>query len=201
MTITSLPRPALIAIVGAVAAIALFALTRRSSETATTVPSGNNPVGKPVVGAPSGNPAAPPAANATPRAPSASRTRAPAHGESNRSGARRQASSRATRLPTPVKKALDAHKVVVLLFWNPAGTDDRSVKKAVNGLPRRGGKVAVFSDRFTKISRYTKITAATNLSQTPTIVVVNRRGQARVATGYHDRASVEQLVVDALHGA
>jgi hypothetical protein len=132
--------------------------------------------------------------------PPASTTKAPALSQPARSGPRPTNASSSTKLPPPVKKALDAHKVVVLLFWNPAGTDDRSVKRAVTGLPRHHGHVAVFTDRLNRITRYTKITAATNLSQTPTLVVVNKRGQARVATGYLDRTSADQLVVDALHG-
>ena len=45
-----------------------------------------------------------------------------------------------------------------------------------------------------------RITSATDVSQTPTLVVVNRRGKARVATGYLDAESVEQHVVDAFRG-
>jgi hypothetical protein len=214
MTITSLPRPALIAIVGGVSCIALFALTRRNTDTPATsvsVPSAGSPsagspqAGQPATGTPGGNPSAP--VGGTVRPEQALRERnapAPTTGDkskSGRSGAQGQDSSSSTKLPAPVKRALARNKVVVLLFWNPVGTDDRSVKRALNGLSRRGGKVAVFSDRLKHVSRYTQITAATNLSQTPTLVVVNPRGQARVETGYLDRASVQQLVVDALRGA
>src|SRR3954453_2790924 len=41
-------------------------------------------------------------------------------------------------LPGPVARALDAKKTVVILFWNKNGVDDRSVKKSVDRLPRRG---------------------------------------------------------------
>jgi hypothetical protein len=37
--------------------------------------------------------------------------------------------------------------------------------------------------------------------QTPTLIVTNKDGEARVATGYLDPTTVEQYVVDALHGA
>jgi hypothetical protein len=91
--------------------------------------------------------------------------------------------------------------VVALLFWNPRGTDDRSVKTAVDGLSRHGGKVAVFTDKPNHLARYVKITAAADLTQTPTLIVVNRKGVARKATGYLDPETVEQYVVDALKGA
>jgi hypothetical protein len=61
--------------------------------------------------------------------------------------------------------------------------------------------VAVFSDRLKNLARYTKITAGANIVQTPTLVVTNKKGEARVATGFLDPTTVEQYVVDALHGA
>jgi hypothetical protein len=99
-----------------------------------------------------------------------------------------------------VQSALNAHKVVVLLFWNPKGADDQSVKQALGSVSKHNGDVAVFSDTSRNFSRYVKITAQTNLTRTPTLVVVNRQGNAQVATGYLDRDSVEQYVVDAFHG-
>jgi hypothetical protein len=201
--VTSLPRPVLMAIVGAVAVVALFVVTRRGSEEvgvgpapAPTTQPGEAPSTPASPGRESTTPAQPGTANEP--APSARSDRSPSKPDR---GSRSQAKSNGAResrtLPVPVKRALDANKVVVLLFWNPKGSDDRSVKEAVDALPRRGGKVAVFTNTH-DVSRYARITIPTNLRQTPTLVVVDPRGQARVATGYHDTASVEQYVVDAL---
>jgi hypothetical protein len=85
----------------------------------------------------------------------------------------------------------------VLLFWSPRGTDDRSVKQSVDSLSHRGGKVAVFTDRPKNVARYTRVSAAINVVQTPTLVVVDRKGNARVATGFLDRETVGQYVIDA----
>jgi hypothetical protein len=104
-------------------------------------------------------------------------------------------------LPTPVKKALDKNKVVVLLIWNPRGGEDKNVKKAVDGLSHHGGKVAVFTDRPENIARYTSITSATQVAQTPAVIVINRHKVARKATGYLDSETVAQYAVDALKGA
>lgn len=157
---------------------------------------------------------APPSASSAPKASVPAKSSSTASADSGakpsprqRQHAKRSASgrpgagTRSRTLPRPVKRALDAHKVVVLLFWSRRGTDDRSVKSAVDSLSRRGGKVAVFTDRSKNAARYTKITTAAAVEQTPTLVVVNRHGQARTATGYLDRETVEQYVVDALHGA
>jgi hypothetical protein len=101
-------------------------------------------------------------------------------------------------LPAPVKRALDAHKVVAILFWNPRAVDDRSVKASLQSVPRRGGKVAVFSDRVKNLSRYTRISTATSISTTPSLVIVNRKGEAEVVTGYLDRQTLAQYVRNAL---
>ena len=64
--------------------------------------------------------------------------------------------------------ALDAKKTVVILFWNKSGVEDRSVKNSVDRLPaprRQDG--AIFTDKVTNLSRYTRITAAASVTQTP----------------------------------
>ena len=91
-------------------------------------------------------------------------------------------------------KALDAKKTVVVLFWNKNGVDDRSVKKSVDRLSRRGGDVAKFTDTVKNLSRYTRITSAASVTTTPALVVVNRRGQAEVLTGYNDYQTINQFV-------
>lgn len=190
---TSLPRPALMGIVGLLAVVAVFMFTRGGGEEevsapATPVPSEQSSPSSdaPSDLAPSGTAAAPATPSETAKAP------APTAGP---------AATKSRTLPVPVKRALDKNKVVVLLIWNPRGSDDKNVKNAVDGLSRRGGKVAVFTDRPERLARYTTITAAAELAQTPTLIVVNRDQVARKATGYLDPETVDQYVVDALHGA
>lgn len=189
----SLPvsRPVLIALIGVVLFAGFFTMKRRGgseSEPAAAPSAQTTPAtATPQTATPS-QPATQPGSS------SSTSPRAPARATSSRSVSRR------TALPRPVQRALAADKVVVLLLWNPKGTDDKAVKSAVDSLPRRGGDVRVFSDTSRHASRYVRITSATDVSQTPTLVVVNRRGKARVATGYLDSQSVEQYVVDAFRG-
>jgi hypothetical protein len=206
--IGTLPRPVLMAIVGGVLVIAMFVLTRGNGNqtssspppAATAPPSGNNggtPATQPKAPAQSGAPSQPsstPSGSATPSTNSTSKPGAKGGSPSGSPGA---TSSRARTLPKPVSKAVSQHKVIVLLFWSPRGTDDRDVKHAVDSLSHRGGKVAVFTDRPKNVARYTRISAAINVVQTPTLVVVDRKGNARVATGYLDRETVAQYVIDA----
>jgi hypothetical protein len=168
MSITALPRPVLLGVVGVVLLGAVFFATRNPSDTSSSTP------------APSQTPA--PA-----KSPAPSQTSAP----------KSQTGAAGPGIPTRVKNALDAHKVVVILFWNRRGVDDRSVKKSLDSLPHRKN-VAVFSDSVRHLSRYTRVTAATSVSTTPSLVVVNRKGQAEVATGYLDRQTVGQYVLNAL---
>jgi hypothetical protein len=190
---TSLPRPAIYGLLGVVLIAALFMFTRKggNDQTASSPATASQPSATPA--APGGTAAAPsgsgtgtatPATPAKPATPSKTASQ-----EQNRT------------LPTPVTKALNSHKIVVLLFWSKRGIDDRAVKSAVDGLPRHGGKVAVFTDDLKDLARYTKIAASANVTETPTLIVTNSKGQARVATGYLDPTTVEQYVVDALHGA
>jgi hypothetical protein len=90
--------------------------------------------------------------------------------------------------------------VVAVLFWNPHAVDDRAVRQALLGVPRRGGKVAVFVDRPRRAYRYAKITSVADVNHTPALLVVNRREEAKVVTGFLDPVTVEQQVIDALHG-
>jgi hypothetical protein len=178
---TSLPRPALIALLGAVAVAGLFLFTRgRGNEETGSVPA-----------------TTPPAQTAP--APDATKPAVPSTAQGKAGGAVAE-SVKPRTLPKPVRKALDANKVVVVLFWSPRGVDDRSVKRSVDGLSRHGGKVAVFEDDLKNFGRYARIAAPAKVVQTPTLIVTNKQDEARVATGYLDSTTVEQYVVDALKG-
>lgn len=191
---TSLPRPALFGLLGVVLIAAMFMLTRKGGDEETVSPP------PPAPSAQSSTTPATPGGFATPSAPGATTT-APGAPATPAVPSKAARESQSRELPAPVSKALKSRKVVVLLFWSKRGVDDRAVKSAVSGLPRHGGKVAVFTDNLKNLVRYTKITAGANVVQTPTLVVTNKQGEARVATGYLDPATVEQYVVDALHGA
>lgn len=163
---TELPRPALLAIVGVVAVLGLFFVTRRGGEESV--------------------PATPaPAQTSSPSTPAAPAQKAPKKEVTGSQG-----------LPGPVAKALDAKKTVVVLFWNKNGVDDRSVKKSVDRLSR-GSKVAKFTDTVKHLSRYTRITSGVSVNTTPAVVVINRRGQAEVLTGYNDYQTINQFVSNA----
>ena len=182
MTVSSLPRPVLLALVGVVAVAGLFLVTRGGQD--------------------SGAPATPaPSQTAQPTSPSASTPEAAAqkNAQQDKTAApspdKGKAGSRG--LPGPVAKALEAKKTVVILFWNKNGVDDRSVKHSVDRLSRRNGQVVKFTDTVKNLSRYTRITTAASVNQTPSVVIVNKRGQAEVLNGYYDYQTINQFVSNA----
>jgi pyruvate/2-oxoglutarate dehydrogenase complex dihydrolipoamide acyltransferase (E2) component len=179
---TSLPRPVLLALIGAVAVAGLFVVSRRGGEEAV--------------------PTAPaPSQTSQPTSPSAAQPEAPAQENVPQDKSAAPAPDKGAQggrgLPSPVARALDDKKIVVLLFWNRKGVDDRSVKKSVDRLSRRGGEVAKFTETVNHLSRYTRITAAASVTQTPALVIVNKRGQAEVLNGYLDYQTISQFVANA----
>jgi hypothetical protein len=184
--IQGLPRPVLFALLGVLAAIALLFATRRGGEEATAP--------------------APPAVNQATGTATGSGTQSGSQSQSGAQGQQGQqsgtpeetAKAKPRGLPSDVERALDAKKVVAVLFYNPRSPDDLSVKRDVEAIPSRGGKVATFTDTLENVYRYTRLTGSQGVTTTPTLVVVDERGNGRMGTGFNDEATVDQLVVDAL---
>ena len=101
-------------------------------------------------------------------------------------------------LPRDVQGALDAKKVLVLLFWEPKSSEDRAVRQQVAGISRHGGKVFVKVAPINQVGRYSKITSGARVLQSPTVLVIDREHKAVSLVGYLDRANVEQAVEAAL---
>jgi len=181
----SLPRPVLLAIIGTVLFAGMFMFTRSRSGGSDTASTPATPAQQtPATPAPAGQ-SAPSTSSATPPAATPSGKGAAATADSKTSG---------EGLPVAVGRALDKKKVVVLLFWNSKAVDDRSVHESVARLSRHGGRVAVFDDTVRNLSHYTRITGTAQVTQTPSLVIVDRRGAAQVKTGYLDFETIDQFV-------
>jgi hypothetical protein len=179
VTVQSVPRPVLLALIGVVAVAGLFVVSRRGQD--------------------GGSPA--PSQTSQPSNPSASTPEAPAQrnvpGDKSAAPSPDRGEPGSTGLPSRVAKALDAKQTVVILFWNKKAIEDRSVKKSVDRLSRRNGRVAKFTDTVKNLSRYTRITTAASVTHTPALVIVNKRGQAEVLNGYYDFQTINQFVSNA----
>ena len=100
-----------------------------------------------------------------------------------------------TGVPSPVGKALAAHRTVVLFFRQP-GADDAATATAVRSARTVKG-ASVFAAPITKLAAYRGITAGLGVSQAPAVVIVGKSRQARLIEGYVDAATLRQQVKDA----
>jgi hypothetical protein len=101
-------------------------------------------------------------------------------------------------LPLDVARAMADKKVLVMLFWNPKGADDRAVHAAIKGVGSHHGAVVVHVADVKDISRYAPITRGVDVQQSPSVVVVDRKLRGDLLTGYVDRETIDQAVSDAL---
>jgi hypothetical protein len=104
-------------------------------------------------------------------------------------------------IPKPIAKAIRKNKVLVLLFWNGKSADDKAVHKALAGVHRWRGRVAVESVSIKKISRYGGIARGVDVEQSPTVVVADTKLRAETLVGYVDTRTIDQAVVDALRSS
>jgi len=103
---------------------------------------------------------------------------------------------KAAGVPDAVAKDL-GEKVTVLLFWNRKAADDRAVNRAVKGVFRHRGQVAIHRVPIANVSKYAAITRGADVAQSPTVLVVDRRLSVEPLVGYVDTTSIDQVVVDA----
>jgi hypothetical protein len=89
-------------------------------------------------------------------------------------------------------------KVVLLLFWNPHSSDDVAVNGQVRAVAHKlGGRVAVHTASPSQVGSFGSITREIQVYQTPTLLIVNPRGQVTTLTGYTDAYAIEQSIAEA----
>ena len=100
-------------------------------------------------------------------------------------------------LPKPVRKAIRADKVLVILFSNGKSYDDKAVEKALTKVDRWDGRVFVHTAPIKQISKYGRIARGVSVEQSPTVVVADRGLRAETLVGFVDRGRIDQAVADA----
>ncbi len=102
-----------------------------------------------------------------------------------------------------VEAELAKGDVVLLLFWNPKGTEDASVRRAVQQVAQAERhshpQVAVEVALAGQVASYGSVTRGVQVYATPTLFVINKKGQAIVLTGVQDTFSIEQSISEATH--
>jgi hypothetical protein len=108
------------------------------------------------------------------------------------------AASGTPRMQLAVEHELAQNKTVVILFWSPRGSEDAAVRQQVPiAAHALGRSVAVHYALPHQVTQYGKITNSVQVNQTPTILIVNKRGQTTTLTGLTDAFAIEQAVGEA----
>lgn len=91
-----------------------------------------------------------------------------------------------------VVAALAHHKVVAALFYNPAATDDQAVKHELSSVSTHRGQVVKLTVPISELTRYPVITQQVPVTQSPTLVLIDRQRQATALVGFADAFSIGQ---------
>jgi hypothetical protein len=98
--------------------------------------------------------------------------------------------------PGRAARAVRDHRKVVIVFRNPRGLDDRAMTPVMRSVDRRT-QALVLSDDVDAVERYGKLVEDLGVSQTPSIVIIDRTGKAQLLEGYVDANTLTQAVADA----
>jgi hypothetical protein len=123
-----------------------------------------------------------------------------AHKTVTRTHSHRTVKAHVGRSPRQVQVETElAHgKTVMLVFWTPRSSVDREVLAQADALAGGSrGKVAVHAALPSQVDLFGSITEVVHVYQTPTILIVNRRGVVSTLTGLTDVFSLEQAVREA----
>jgi hypothetical protein len=111
-------------------------------------------------------------------------------------------SSKAHGARNPAQVAVEreiAHgKTVMLVFWNPRSTVDQEVRAQAGALAAGSrGTVTLHAALARQVGIFGPITEVVHVYQTPTILIVNRRGLVSTLTGLTDVFALQQAVREA----
>jgi hypothetical protein len=94
----------------------------------------------------------------------------------------------------PLLADVDAGKIVVALFWNKNGSDDRATRTALRAVNRHHGKVVTTAIPVSEVGKYEAITRGAQVLESPTVLVIGAGGKARAITGYTQAQEIDQAV-------
>ena len=84
---------------------------------------------------------------------------------------------------TAVLADLEAGRTVVLLFWDGKSAEDFTVRRAVDRVDTRGGKVRIRVANLRQIAKYGAITAGVPVTSSPTVLIIGKDRKAESITG------------------
>jgi hypothetical protein len=94
-----------------------------------------------------------------------------------------------------VERELKHGDVAALLFWNPSGSVDNTVRRALQATAQKlHGKLAISVARSSQVGSFGTFTRTVQVYGTPTILLINPAGKTVSVTGLTDVFSLEQAV-------
>jgi RNA polymerase primary sigma factor len=97
-----------------------------------------------------------------------------------------------------IENAIDTHKVVAVLFYNTAASDDQAMAHELAAVPTHGGKVVKLAVPVSELTSFGMITQQVPVVTAPTLVLIDAARQATTITGFADPLEISQRVDDAL---
>jgi hypothetical protein len=104
-------------------------------------------------------------------------------------------------VPAGVRRAIVKRQIVVLGVTAPRGADERLVRKSLGNVDKLHGRVYVETVPVERISRYGTIVGGAELTQTPSVIVVDFGLKATTLAGWVDTKTIDQAVVDAIRNS
>ena len=90
-----------------------------------------------------------------------------------------------------VDSALAQHEVIGVLFYNPLASDDQAVRTELAKAPTRPGVVKL-AVPVTDIASFTMLTNTVPVSSSPTLILIDGKGNASTITGFADRFEISR---------
>ena len=190
----NLPRPLIGLLVATIAFFAVWTVALRPSSSGGPVSGSSKPApaaSKPAAAAPAHAAASHASASTSATATSATKAKPVAKAAVKHTVTAQQRQS-------VIANGLSHHKVVAILFFNPAAADDRAVKHELDEVPARGGKVVKLAVPLSELTRYPVITNQVQVTESPTLVLIDGQRKADMLTGFLDQLELSQRVSDAL---
>jgi hypothetical protein len=179
----AISRPLLVVLVGALVLLAATTAVRALGSAGGEAPPASQTA---TSGSPGGGSAPPGPSRSKPRRP----VRTSAANEAKKAAKAEDPQAR-------VLRAIAAHKVVVLFFGQYRSADDQATRRAVRAVGREAQGVAVFTASINDVADYARVVGTLGIQQSPSTVVIDQSGRARLVQGFLDAGSLRQLVADA----
>lgn len=127
--------------------------------------------------------------------PSSKTQSAPTQSKSQSQGAETKTADGAPAMQVKVEGELQHGKIVAVLFWNPKGSVDAVVRRELQAAKRDShGKLAIHVARSGEVGSFGSFTHAVQVYSTPTILLINTKGQTSSLSGLTDAFSIAQAV-------